>query len=232
MKNLKMFAKTLLFTMLVSGFVACTDDDETIQDLNNQVTETNNNNGNNSNNSNNNNNNGNNNNQTTATMLSEDFEGEIFPPENWAVFAGENGLGTDYEWKQLTLGNKNVAFIEFETLDNDSLRSEDWLVTPKVTITDDNKILSFNDAGQLALENTLGSEYTIRVSTTSQTEHSSFTIIDTKMEGEIAHLSNLLANKRKVDLSDYIGQEIYIAFVLEQNDSDNWFLDNVELVNN
>ncbi|MBC8882696.1 choice-of-anchor J domain-containing protein [Flavobacterium piscinae] len=71
-----------------------------------------------------------------------------------------------------------------------------------------------------------GSEYTIRVSTTSQTDISSFTIVNTQTEADLP----FTMSEKLVDLSAYEGQSIYIAFVMTNDDGDNWAVDNVNMV--
>ncbi|HLT32709.1 MAG TPA: choice-of-anchor J domain-containing protein [Aquaticitalea sp.] len=158
------------------------------------------------------------------SQISEDFEGATFPPAGWTVFVGENGLGTVENWKQ-QLFDTNTAVCVWELLPGGQ-RSEDWLVTPQVTVTAENPSLTFDSVDSGTTD--YGSIYTVRVSTASQNVHSDFTIVDTQTELEIAHSqTTMVGSNRSIDLSAYIGQSIYIAFVLEQNDGDLWRIDNV-----
>jgi hypothetical protein len=157
------------------------------------------------------------------------FEGATFPPTGWASFIGTNGLGTVENWKkQLFDGTNNVAVCVWEGPFSGAQTSEDWLVTPQVAITAANKNLTFQSIDSGTTD--YGSIYTVRVSTTSQTNIDSFTIIDTQNETQIAHSQTSMTvagANRTIDLSAYIGQSIYVAFVLEQNDGDLWRIDNV-----
>ena len=153
----------------------------------------------------------------------ETFDGTTFPPTGWNSFIGVNGLGTVENWKQQLSGTNNVAVCVWEG--PFASASEDWLVTPQVAITAANKNLTFLSSDSASTD--YGSIYTVRVSTTSQTDISSFTIIDTQDEIQIAHSITAAGAARTIDLSAYIGQSIYVAFVLEQNDGDLWRIDNV-----
>ena len=155
------------------------------------------------------------------------FEGATFPPTGWTSFIGTNGLGTVENWKkQLFDGTNNVAVCVWEGPFANA--SQDWLVTPQVAITAANKNLTFQSIDSGSTD--YGSIYTVRVSTTSQTNIASFTVVDTQNETQIAHSQTSMSvagSSRTIDLSAYIGQSIYVAFVLEQNDGDLWRIDNV-----
>jgi hypothetical protein len=156
------------------------------------------------------------------------FEGATFPPTGWTSFVGTNGLGTVENWKQQQFeGTNNTAVCVWEAL-TPGQTSQDWLVTPQVAITAANKNLTFQSIDSAT--NDYGSIYTVRVSTTSQTNIASFTIVDTQNETQIAHSQasmSVAGSSRTIDLTAYIGQSIYVAFVLEQNDGDLWRIDNV-----
>ena len=162
---------------------------------------------------------------TAKAQLSEDFESG-FPPTGWVTFIGENGQGTDENWKITTTvvasGNQSV-----EVKDEDVANSaEDWLVTPQFTPSASKFILTFKQ--RQGYSGDFGTEYTIRVSTASQNTHSDFTIVDTQSETDF----NTVYSSHNVDLTTYIGQPIYVAFVMKQDDGDRWFLDDVNLVEN
>lgn len=145
----------------------------------------------------------------------ENFDSEL--PESWAVFIGENGEGPVQNW---SYDDNGFVFSLFEEVLE---TSEDWLVTPQVAITDDNSILSF-DFTDANSEN-FGSQLQIRVSTgMSQTTRSDFEILSTFTEDNVTALS---LSRVQINLEDYIGQSIYVAFVHVQNDGDTFVLDNV-----
>ncbi|WP_374548462.1 choice-of-anchor J domain-containing protein [Flavobacterium sp.] len=153
----------------------------------------------------------------------ESFEGATFPPTGWASYIGENGLGTVENWGINTDvfnsgAQSAVVFYESGT----GGINEDWLVTPAVTITAPNTSLSFFQRQAYTAD--YGTEYTIRVSTSSQTDISTFTTVNTQSESDIT----TTFSQKLVDLSAYTGQTIYIAFVMSQDDGDVWAIDDVD----
>lgn len=156
-----------------------------------------------------------------SQVLTEDFEGGVFPPAGWAIF--DNGNGTAQSWQNSTTSYEglNAAFVRYENVVAGT--AEDWLVSPQVTPTAGNSTLSFYQAQAFAPD--WSTTYTVRVSTASQTTSTDFTIVDTQTEVDFGTTYTL----KTVDLSAYVGTPIYIAFVMEQDDGDSWYLDNVVL---
>jgi hypothetical protein len=161
---------------------------------------------------------------TANAQLSEDFESGTFPPAGWTSFIGANGLGTVESWESQAF-NTTTAICIWEVLGVGE-RSEDWLVSPQFTVLATAPLLYFDSVDSGTTE--YGSIYTVRVSTASQTTHADFTIVDTQTEADITHSqTTMVGSTRSIDLSAYVGQSIYVAFVLEQNDGDSFRLDNV-----
>ncbi|WP_430410036.1 choice-of-anchor J domain-containing protein [Kordia sp.] len=163
--------------------------------------------------------------QLGYAQLSEDFESGTTIPAGWASFIGTNGLGTTQNWQINNGTTNNVAFVTWEAVVGGN--AEDWLVSPQFTVDATNFILSFDQSDSFSDD--FGSTYTIRVSTgASQTTHADFTIIDTQTETDVWSGGPLA--QHTVDLTAYIGQPIYVAFVLEQNDGDRWIIDNIDMI--
>ncbi len=152
----------------------------------------------------------------TFAQLPENFTNGI--PSTWAVFSGTNGEGTGQTWSTNSNGN---AFCAPEAV---ASVSQDWLVTPAIAISSSGNLLSFLARDTYTVDK--GSTYYIKVSTTSQTDISTFVNKFTWTENTMSHGS---FGQFTIDMSAYEGQSIYIAFVLEQNDGDFFFLDNVLL---
>ncbi|MCK8480534.1 T9SS-dependent choice-of-anchor J family protein [Psychroserpens algicola] len=158
---------------------------------------------------------------TNATPFQEGFEGGTVPPSCWASFRGTNGLGTAQDWELSTTPNSgiNAAFVRYENVSGGN--AEDWLVTPALDLsTLTNTELSFftRDAG-------FGddSDYSIRVSTTSQTDQGTFSTVNSYTAFGNTYINEI------VDLSSFDGQTIYIAFVMSQDNGDSWYLDDIEV---
>lgn len=164
-------------------------------------------------------------------QFSENFDAATVPaiPTGWASYRGANGLGTGFDWTTLvsTRANSgaNVAFVRYEATGG---VNEDWLVTPLINLTNyTNASLTFYANQQYT--DPYGTSYEIRVSTTSQTSIASFMTEQTYTEADFLLTTTPMGATamKTVSLSAYSGQQIYIAFVMVQNDGDNWFLDTV-----
>lgn len=97
-------------------------------------------------------------------------------------------------------------------------------MTPQFTPSAATNILIFSQRQTFTSD--YGSVYTIRVSTASQTTHADFATIDTQAETDFG----IVYSSYNVDLSAYNGTPIYVAFVMANDDGDNWYIDNVDLV--
>lgn len=149
-------------------------------------------------------------------QLNEGFEGS-FPPAGWAIF--NNGVGTTHDWKQEGINPRsgsNHAYVRWENVDSGI--ATDWLVTPTLLPTTGSNTLTFYAAKNL--DEVSNSIYTVRVSTTSQTEAASFEAL-LQLDDEDVQAGNY--TQFSVDLSAYNDTEIYVAFVME-NDNGNGFL--------
>ena len=151
------------------------------------------------------------------SQFSEDFESGTFPPAGWMIF--DNGIGTVESWTEAGTTN-HYAKIKYENVASGT--AEDWLVTSQFTVDAAYPILGFDNADYFTSD--YGSIYTVRVSTASQNTASDFTVVDTQTEADLTHQT---FSKHYVDLSAYIGQQVYIAFVMANDDGDYWFIDNI-----
>jgi hypothetical protein len=157
----------------------------------------------------------------TAQLLNEDFE--TWPPADWAIYDGANGAGGNWDWDQFwdpndAPGNENVARVTTEPNDG-GLIPEDWLVTPQLRPVTGNNILTFYQSNWTASVEV--SKLHVKVSTTSQTDHAAFTNLATYTESDIADVYV----QSSIDLSAYNDVPIYIAFVVESDWGDDWYID-------
>lgn len=164
---------------------------------------------------------------SAQAQLTEIFEGDSFPPTGWTTFVGTNGEGDDgyHNW---TRYSNNTAMCRPDDSVTADLTSEDWLVSHQFIVDAATPFLSFT-LTDFDGNNDKGSVYTIRVSTASQTTHADFTIEQTYLETDLTAFDFAL---HFVDLTSYIGQNIYVAFVLEQNNGDYMLVDDVNMVAN
>lgn len=151
----------------------------------------------------------------------EDFESGTFPPADWTTYIGTNGVGNIYNWQTSGSGyTGSCAFVYWD--DQDGLYSEDWLVSPQITLGE-NSGLSFYEKQSYTTD--YGSTYFVKISTNSQTNHADFVTIASYTELDF---TNGWTN-RIIDLSAYDGMDVYIAFVMINDWGDTWFVDNVNV---
>ena len=169
----------------------------------------------------------------------EGFEGATFPPLGWIKF--DNGIGLAQSWNStinpdyVKTGSK-AAYLNKEALAPGNL-ALDWLVTPQVLVPANGQLRFFTKLTQASDQ---GGIYTIRISTISQNTATDFTIIKTWTEAQIMSADDLGNDgvtlavqstyiQKKVDLSAYAGQNVYIAFVMAANNADRWCVDDVNV---
>lgn len=140
-----------------------------------------------------------------VTVLNEGFEGATFPPAGWLL---KDEDGDSFNWVSYSLagvayeGTKCAASASWNSVAEVPLTPDNWLITPKVSIAADYKLIY-----QVAAQDPLWTQevYSIMISTTD-TDPASFTEVFNET------LSSALWEERTINLSAYAGQDIYIAF--------------------
>jgi uncharacterized repeat protein (TIGR01451 family) len=165
----------------------------------------------------------------SEAQFSENFESGIFPPAGWTV--SDNGVGVVNSWISVTSNGNTSAYINRENIGYNNT-SEDWLVTPPISIAA-NGILSF--FGRQTFVGDQGTFYEVKVSTTSPTDHSSFTTVDAWTESDLYDTSYIDLGQKIVPLTQYQGQNVYVAFVRSFTQTttslagDRWLIDYVSV---
>ncbi|MCD4793589.1 MAG: choice-of-anchor J domain-containing protein [Bacteroidales bacterium] len=159
---------------------------------------------------------------SSAFPYREDFEVAV-PPTCWTSYRGTNGLGTNNDWVQDSpvphpYSGSHHAYVSYENVTGGL--AEDWLVTQQLSIGNNFELIYYE---RQAFPATFNSMYYIKKSTTSQTNHASFTDITSYSEAGWTDEYR----KHTVDLSAYSGQNMYIAFVMTNDGDDCWSVDNV-----
>ncbi|PQJ31838.1 hypothetical protein BST92_07815 [Nonlabens arenilitoris] len=164
-----------------------------------------------------------------SAQFLEDFNGAgaAFPPAGWAVYDGANGLGTTVQWAQAGTDPEFRAQCLWEAVAAGQT-AEDWIVSPLIPINSTQNVLVF-DATDLN-QGDFGSELSIRISTTSQTDTTSFVEVENLTEAELGNNASAVFTSFNVNLAAYLNQSVYIAFVHLQNDGDAITFDNVEVI--
>ena len=158
--------------------------------------------------------------QPASAQLNEGFEGN-FPPAGWTTF--NNGVGTNYDWEQEDFNPRsgsNHAYVRWENVTGGI--ATDWLVTPTLLPTSGSNTLTFYAAKNL--DEISNSIYTVRVSTTSQTESAGFEVLE-QLDDEDLMVGTY--TQFTVDLSAYDDTEIYVAFVMENDNGNGFLLDDI-----
>ncbi|MEW5676042.1 choice-of-anchor J domain-containing protein [Flavobacterium enshiense] len=162
-------------------------------------------------------------------QFSENFDSSSTLPAGWVAYSGTNGLGVNESWGVSTTNyhsTTNGAHVHYENVSGGM--AEDWLVTPLINLSNYSGCsLTFYGAESYPSMN-YGNSYSVRVSTTSQTNIGSFTTLATYSEPDFGY-AKPMTNQKTVDLSSYNGQQIYVAFVMTQDDGDNWSIDDINI---
>ncbi|MBR1768843.1 MAG: fibronectin type III domain-containing protein [Bacteroidales bacterium] len=148
------------------------------------------------------------------TTLNEGFESGI--PSDWLnVNNGADDIWTTTTGYHYT--GQSAAYM------SDGANCNAFLITPQLNITDNASVLSFWFMGTY-VSYSYGNTFTIEVSTTG-TAVSDFTVVQTLTYPS----SNNTWEERTVDLSDYIGEDIYIAFHIINNNMAGTVIDDISL---
>ncbi len=163
-------------------------------------------------------------------QLSQNFEGATFPPTGWTTF--ETGTGTGQSWSET-----NQAVFTYGSVGKSAMINKenvstglaiDWMVTSAVTVPANAQLRFYTKTIQTGVQ---GSLFDIKISTTSQTNTSSFTNLISYDEASLTALSNVYEEK-VIDIpATYpVGSTIYIAFVMTNDNGDRWLVDNINVV--
>lgn len=152
---------------------------------------------------------------------------------NWAVF--DNGVGLGQRWSintALPYQGLNSAYINRENIGAGNM-SEDYLASPLVSIPANGQLHFFTRTFTSGNQGTI---YQLKVapSTQSQTNPAAYSLVQQWTENEISTPFNTYTEK-VVNLSAYAGQQVYLAFVMQWNQTgaalgDRWLIDNVSIV--
>jgi len=159
---------------------------------------------------------------------------------NWLVF--DNGVGTALRWgiststappTQVYQGT-NSAYMNRQTSFPENQTVEDYLVSPEVNIPQNGQ-LKFWTRGFLA--GNQGTVYQIKITPANATDPTNpiyYTLVQQWTDADLVTTISQFQEKT-VDLSDYAGLDVRIAFVMQQAPiaspyGDRWFIDNVSVV--
>ena len=160
-----------------------------------------------------------------GAVLNERFNNPTFafPPEGWARI---NEDGDSQQWIPVTSAGDTLAYSRYSA--GAAINGEDYLATPLLAPTTGMSTLSFNAAQQYT--QAYNSVYSVLVSNAStggtQTNPADYAVLASYTEADFP-IGAAAMSTFDIDLSSFVGSEIYVAFLHENADGDSFFLDDV-----
>ncbi len=161
---------------------------------------------------------------------SEDFEsmsvdgfGSVVWPEGWVALNGPTDAGT-VQWGASTDDASNgaqSAFISYEALD--AGLSQDFLITPQFTPGSE-EASTFSFMHRKSYTTLYPTSYSIKITTGAQSDFDSY--VDLANWG-VEDFGTTWESFSIEIPAEYYGIPVHIAFVHENNDGDNWYVDDV-----
>lgn len=156
-------------------------------------------------------------------LVSESFEG-AFPPAGWHTMS----FGNSYNWGQTNYTARTGSYCAFVQYGPSGTSQDEWLVTPALDLTGltDIRLEFFEEEGYWA---DWGDHHYVMVSTTSQTDHTSFSIV-ADMTPATHSIGTFADDPVVIDLSAYAGEPtVYVALRYTGSYADHWFVDDVRI---
>jgi hypothetical protein len=153
-----------------------------------------------------------------AWHINESFEGS-FPPAGWTV---QNVAGASYAWVQSSSSVHSGSYSAFIHYDCSGY-SEDWLITPQVTIQSNDTLYFWLDIDDFGWP---PDTTKVMISTTDNQPASFTTVLWQQWDGG-GYVDAW--TEYAVDLSAYAGQSVYLAFRHNNNCGDGVFVDDVRI---
>jgi len=155
-----------------------------------------------------------------ATTLNEGFEATV-PPICWATF--QNGAGTQMWASEGTIFNSGAksaaAYYEGSGGEN-----QQWLVTGQITVPVNHKLTFYT-------RDYFTTDYlsVLRVLVSTDADPTNTAAYTQLLQLAETDVTNANFTMFQIDFSEYAGQNVFIAFVMVDDDGDNWYLDVVKL---
>ncbi|TNE53698.1 MAG: T9SS type A sorting domain-containing protein [Bacteroidetes bacterium] len=153
-------------------------------------------------------------------LLTESFEGAEFPPAGWTTKDQDGDTIDNWSkgnpaWMPASDGNSYAASYSWyaqvaKTPDN-------WLITPQLTIPNDQISLTFEAVGTWGAPNGAAGDFLEVYISTTGTDEANFTSVFSQ------YFTTEAWEKVNISLAAYAGNNIYVAF-RHHNSSDQWFI--------
>jgi gliding motility-associated-like protein len=158
-------------------------------------------------------------------------------PSGWAVVNSAGPLNTwiqgNGSTSQPAYAGSHSAYLNSENVAT-GMVSSDWLIMPATVVPTNGQLRFWS---HLFVNGDQGTVYKILVSTTTTAGTLAEQTTTTNFTGTAANWTELQINtvqqdwaEKVVSLSSWVGQTVYIAFVMEGDNGDRWAIDNVNLV--
>lgn len=149
--------------------------------------------------------------------LEEGFEGDDFPPAGWTIYDNDSNEEIWHEHLFTHSGKRSAVHWFNEPM------QEGWLITPQMKLPNNmDALLEFWSFNYMPQKNYHSG---IWISTTDASI-TSFTLLK-QLSGD-AEISAAW-KKIVISLSEYAGQNVYIAFKYMGNEADSWYIDDVAI---
>ena len=145
-----------------------------------------------------------------AQNLNESFDGTAWPPDEWTAV---NVSGT-VSWGRYTSNTRNSS-AACASVDYASNGHENYLITPQLAPVDGDTLTFY-----VSSQSYSGTTLTIEVSTASTATSDFTTTLATYTSGSSGTIGTTSIStyvEKKIDLSAYAGQQIYVAFHVVDN---------------
>lgn len=144
-------------------------------------------------------------------ILQEGFEGGVFPPTGWTTLDQDGDVTDNWDTVNLTgysAGNYKGNFIAASKswVAGTATNPDNWLITPQIAIATANTKLIFNGLSTWGLPNGGSGDFLEVYVSTTGTATTDFTSVFAQ------NFVTETWEKIEVDLTAYVGQNIYIAF--------------------
>lgn len=156
----------------------------------------------------------------------------------WMVF--DNGVGTGVRWDIYNSPSTNVyAGVNSASINRENIgqgnSSEDYLATPLITVPTNGRLRFWTRTGSNGVQGNCFYQIKVAPSTAVQSNPAAYTILQQWDEASLTTTFNGYEEK-VIDLTAYVGQSVYIAFVMVLNQpstgitGDRWIIDNAQIV--
>ncbi|QEE48847.1 T9SS type A sorting domain-containing protein [Flavobacterium alkalisoli] len=161
----------------------------------------------------------------------EGFEGD-FPPPGWTI--NQSNSGWIKTWQQSFYDfflfppyeGDYAAFMDRENVYDPDGPAVDWLITPLKTVSGDSPVVHFYS--RLTLQGDQGNVYRLMISTDSDPFNiDAYATLKQWSEFEI---NPVQAEYNEIYVPvplEFVGQQVYYAFVMSTDNGDRWLIDNV-----